>query len=197
MNNLVLLYSTSQQVGKTTLAKELKNRKIISHIDSVALDIKKLSHTIHSTVSYHSLNKDEFYQTKKDQKILNGKSPRDLVCSISDLVQEFYGEDVWATMLHEHLLHLAQKHNQEYNQPFNIVIDDWRRLIESNYFEQQGFFKITKVFLDKEGVKNKPSKKSASYEGNIKETDCDIVFKYDENYSNFEELIGLIQNATQ
>lgn len=89
----------------------------------------------------------------------------------------------------------AKKYNDLYQKDYNIIIDDWRRYIESDYLKEQGDFKIIKVYLEKEGLKNNPSKGSAHYENNIKKEDCDIVFKYDKNYSNFEELIGLIQDA--
>lgn len=81
------------------------------------------------------------------------------------------------------------------NKDFNIVIDDWRRNIESDYLNEKDDFKIIKIYLEKEGLKSTPSKGSAHYENNIKKEDCDIVFKYDKKYSNFEELIGLIENA--
>ena len=39
------------------------------------------------------------------------------------------------------------------------------------------------------------SRLKSIYENNIKKEQCDIIFKYDKDYSNFEELIGLIENA--
>ena len=73
MNNIILLYGTSQGVGKTTLAKELISRKIVNTVDSFAVYIKKLSYDLHNAVSSISMTKEEFYQTKKDEKIFNRK----------------------------------------------------------------------------------------------------------------------------
>lgn len=153
-----------------------------------------MSHDLHKAVSYVSLTKEEFYQLRKDEKILNGKSPRDLVCALSDMMQVFYGQQIWGQVLYDDIKTQADKHLVD-NPSYTVVIDDWRRLIESKFLEDQGDFNIVKVYLEKEDLKNKPSKGSSHYEGQIKPEDCDIVFKYDKKYSNFEELIGLIQNA--
>lgn len=106
-------------------------------------------------------------------------------------MQEYYGENIWAEHVHGYLKNIASK--IETNSVF--VIDDWRRLVESNYLENQGDFNIIKIYLEREGLKSTPSKSSSHYEGQIKPEDCHIVFKYDKKYSNFEEIIGLIQNA--
>lgn len=187
MNNIILIYSPSQRTGKTYLSRELVSRGIVDKTDSFALYIKKLAYDLHKSVSYHKLSKEEFYQTLKDDKILNGKSPRDLVCSLSDMIQEYYGQEIWADVLYSDIV--SQKDVS------NIVIDDWRRNIESDYLINKSEFNIIKVYLEKEGLKSKPSKGSSQYEGQILPESCDITFKYDKNYSNFEELIGLIQNA--
>lgn len=73
MNNIILIHSTSQGVGKTTLAKELIFRKIVNDVDSFAIYIKKLAFDLHKAVSYLSLSKDDFYQLRKDEKILERK----------------------------------------------------------------------------------------------------------------------------
>ena len=53
-----------------------------------------------------------------------------------------------------------------------------------------------KLYLEKEDFAVKPSTNSTNYEGKISKEDCDIVFKYKSDYSNFEEIIGLIKDAT-
>lgn len=190
MHNIILLASDGQRVGKTYLAKDLVSKKICSDIDAFAIYIKKLALDLHKGVSYIPLSKEEFYQTRKDDKILNGHSPRDLVCDLSDMVQKFYGEEVWAEIVHTDLLQRVEKNPSEAH---NIVIDDWRRLIESDYLHKQEKFNLVKVYLKKKGLKKKASKASASYEGQIKPEDCDIVFEFTEDYSNYDEVIELIK----
>lgn len=73
MYNIILLYSPSQQIGKSTLAKELEKRGIVHVIDSFAGYIKELSYNIHKAVSDISITKDEFFQKKKDEKLLKRK----------------------------------------------------------------------------------------------------------------------------
>lgn len=110
------------------------------------------------------------------------------------MLQEYYGKEIWAKIVHDDAKAYIEKHVPK-DQSYTIVIDDWRRLIESNYFESTGDFNVIKIFLEKDGLKVKPSKGSSQYEGNITPEDCNITFKYDKTYSNFEEIIGLIQNA--
>lgn len=127
-------------------------------------------------------------------KSLIGKSARDLVCSVSDMLQDYYGLDIWGQALYEDIFAYVTKHVKP-EESYNIVIDDWRRPLESEYLINKNTFNVIKVYLDKEGKKSKASKGSSHYEGQIKPEDCDIVFTYTKNYSNFDELIGLIQNA--
>lgn len=109
------------------------------------------------------------------------------------MVQEFYGNEIWADILkNDNLKTINLK--KEVPDNYTIIVDDWRRPTESDYLLNSEF-NIIKVYLSKEGVKQKPSKGSSHYEGLIKPEDCDIVFTYNEDYSNFEEIIGLIQNA--
>lgn len=194
MNNIILVYSPCQATGKSYLSKELVTRKIVNNVDSFAVYIKKLSHDLHQAVSYLTLSKEEFYQTKKDEKLLNGKSPRDLVCSLSDMVQEYYGTEVWGQVVYDEVFQYVTKNVKE-DETYTLIIDDWRRKVESDYLEKQGTFNVIKVYLEKEGLKSKASKGSSHYEGQITPEDCDIVFKYDKKYSNFEELIGLIKDV--
>ena len=188
MINILLIASSGQRVGKTYLANELVSRKLFSERDGFAIYIKKLSYDIHQNLSYINLTKDEFYQDKKDDKILNGKSPRDLVCDFSDLAQKFYGSDVWAEIIGQDAEHKSAKDSN-----YRLVVDDWRREIESDYFKDKPQFNIIKVYLDIADKKSKPSKTSLSYEGQIDPKSCHIHFTYDKNYSNFEQLIELIE----
>lgn len=73
MNNIVLIYSPCQKTGKTFLSEELIKRKIINTKDSFAVYIKKISLDIHKAVSHLNLTQEEFFQTKKDEKILERK----------------------------------------------------------------------------------------------------------------------------
>lgn len=192
MHNVILLSSDGQKLGKTELAKTLVKEGICCARDSFAIYIKKLSLDLHKGVSYDKYNSEEFYQTVKDKKVLNGFTPRDLFCDLSELVQKFYGEEVWAQHLHDLLEHDS---NKDTDKPYCVVIDDWRRLIESNYFEEKQKFNLIKVYLQKEGYSAKKLKgSSGNYEGKISPSDCDIVFKFKEDYSNTPELIDAIKS---
>lgn len=73
MNNIILIYSPCQRTGKTYLSNELINRKIANLKDSFAIYIKELSFDLHKAVSYISLEQEDFYQLRKDEKILERK----------------------------------------------------------------------------------------------------------------------------
>lgn len=73
MNNIILIYSPSQRTGKTYLSNELVNRKIANLKDSFAIYIKELSFNLHKAVSYLPLSEEDFYQVRKDEKILERK----------------------------------------------------------------------------------------------------------------------------
>lgn len=73
MNNIILIYSPCQRTGKTFLSNELVKRNIVKLKDSFALYIKELSFNLHKSVSYLPLSKEDFYQLRKDEKILNRK----------------------------------------------------------------------------------------------------------------------------
>lgn len=183
---VILLHTPDSGIGKSTLAKHLIDIKVVDTCLSFAVDIKYLSLMVHNYVSNIPISFDEFSQTKKDENILNGKSPRDLTCLVSDLVQEVYGNNVWAERLYTSL-------NQTFHSTF--IVDDWRRYIESDYLSSKEDLNIIKVYLTIEGLKPKDkSKVSSSYEFNIKPEDCDLHLTYKQDYSNFKDIVNVITN---
>lgn len=106
------------------------------------------------------------------------------MCEYSDLIQKYYGNDVWAKVAFNSI-------NRDVN---SVIFDDWRRYVESDYLKNQNIKLIT-VYLNKTNHTIKPSIQSSHYENNIKQEDCDIVFNYNEDYSNFTTLVELIKNA--
>lgn len=73
MNNIILIYSPCQRTGKTHLSNELVNRKIANLKDSFAVYIKELAFNLHKAVSFITLAEEDFYQLRKDEKILGRK----------------------------------------------------------------------------------------------------------------------------
>lgn len=108
------------------------------------------------------------------------------MCDFSDLIQAYYGKYIWASQVYNDI-----KDNQI------VIVDDWRRLTESDFLEMKEDVVVTTIYLSKPDKQVNPSEKSSSYEGNIHPGHCDIQFTYNSDYSNFEDVIGLIQNAIE
>ena len=189
MINLILIASNSQGVGKSYLANDLIEKGIAKDKDSFAYYIKKLCFDLHNNLSYDQYSKQEFFQDKKDKKILNNKTPRDFFCEFSDFIQKFYGDQIWADIVHQVLIK-----NSEKDENYTVVIDDWRRHNESDYLINTNAYKVLKVFLNKETPNKLQSKATSKFEGQIKPEDCDLVFNLKNDYSNYEEIIESIKN---
>ena len=178
--------------GKSYLSKHLVEIGLAQEYTGFAIPIKRLTYALYcSNGSFNNkdlLSYEEFAQGKKNEPIFyGGLSPRDLVCAYSDLIQQFYGPNIWGKTTYSSITIGS-----------TVVIDDWRRYIESDYLKNQEDVNVTTLYLDIEKtsdtVDNIPSKGSAHYEGEIKPEDCDLYFKYKSDYSNFNELIQLITN---
>ena len=189
MINLILIASNGQGVGKSYLANDLVTKGIAKDRDSFAYYIKKLCFDLHKNLSYEQYSKQEFFQDKKDKKVLNNKTPREFFCDFSDLIQKYYTDQIWADIVHQVLTKNAEKEEN-----YTVVIDDWRRHNESDYLINTNAYKILKVFLNKETSQKLQSKTASKFEGQIKPEDCDIVFTLKDDYSNYQEIIEGIKN---
>lgn len=176
--------------GKSYLAKHLVNIGIAQNHTGFAIPIKHLAYRLYcsggSLDGNRSLTYEEFAQDRKNESIFyNGFSARDFVCSYSDLIQQFYGPEVWAKTTYDSI-----------EKGSTIVIDDWRRYTESDYLKNQEDVNILTLYLDREKDEISsiivPSSGSSHYEDIIKPDDCDIHFVYKSDYSNFNELLQLI-----
>ena len=74
MKNIILLCSSGQRVGKTTLANYLLINNIAQLKTSFAGAIKEVSYLVHEFLDTNIvLTKQEFFQDKKDDKLLSRK----------------------------------------------------------------------------------------------------------------------------
>lgn len=73
MKQVILLASSGQRVGKTTLAEELVKRGIVTKRESFASRIKTMCLQIHNTLGESPMTVREFFQDAKDSKILERK----------------------------------------------------------------------------------------------------------------------------
>lgn len=199
MINIILLYSNRPSIGKTTFAtklkKELENTKLLSF----ASPIKKISYNFYidvfksiNSISVFPIDFNSFKQDLKDIPLLSSQlTPRDITVSISELVQDIYGPEIWAQLAYES----CQTFNKIVNTEI-FIFDDWRRPIENSYFETKEDINLIKVYISKQErrIIERLSDTSESYEGLIKSDQCDIVFEFNEDWSNSKELIELIKN---
>ena len=196
MLNFILIASSGQRVGKSYLAKKLLELNLAQNHSGFAIPIKSKSFNIYNSfndeIEGTLINCDEFYQTKKDDKIFfNDKSPRDLVCAYSDLVQDFLGPEIWGQVSYNE----ANRHKELRSvATLTTALDDWRRTTEFDFLSRQSNVNLLTIYLDRETDEKapKPSSGSSHYEGIIKPEDCDIHFVYKSDYSNFNELLQLI-----
>ena len=56
------------------------------------------------------------------RRFLIGKSARDLVCSVSDILQDYYGPDIWGQALYEDILAYVTKHVKP-EESYNIALE--------------------------------------------------------------------------
>lgn len=189
MKNIILLSSNCEAAGKSTLAKDLVKHGIVKYSYGFALNIKKLCFDIHEALSTQPLTQKEFYQDKKESKILNKHSPREFFCDFSFLLQKFYGDSVWGDTLCRQII-------QWDKEDFSLVIDDWRRWLEAEpILSLEGFNTVT-VYINKEGGgKNLPGS-AAQFEGQIKPESCDLVVNMNKDFSNYQEVLDNIINFT-
>lgn len=108
-------------VGKSTLAseiqKELLSRNIRSEIISYATPLKDLARLI--TEEYIH-NDGLFDSDKKEELLLNGKTPRDFIVDLSEkLMKPYFGDDIWIQDLENRIYYLQKKADI-------IIIDDLR-----------------------------------------------------------------------
>lgn len=183
---IILLHSDVQGIGKTTLANLLKIKGIVDEVDSFAKPIKDISYDIYNTLTPNPISNLNFKQNYKDSLILNELSPRDFICSFSELIQKYYTEQVW-------IKYFLNKHRCRISEPYLLIVDDWRRYIESSYLEANNI-ECIKVYLSKHNANKQASELSSMYENNIKKEDCDIVFEFTEDHSNISDVIEIISN---
>ena len=175
--------------GKSYLSRHLVEIGLAQEHTGFAIPIKRLFYALYKSFNNKDLlSYEEFAQDRKNESIFyNGLSPRDFVCAYSDMIQQFYSPNIWSETTYSFI-----------TKGSTVVIDDWRRLIESDYLKNQKDINVITLYLDIEKTStttdNTPSKGSAHYEGGIKPEDCDLYFKYKSDYSNFNELIQLITN---
>lgn len=194
---IILLASCAPQVGKSTLAKQLINslgrKETIS--DGFASVIKDISYSFYTSVQgifnpTPEVSEYEFKQSKKEVKLSDifSVSPRHVYCKISDVVTEMTYPEIWADAMIEKI-----KHYQNCGIKY-LIIDDWRRYIESDKLIASGF-DVTTIYINKEGIEPyKGTSETESYEGQINSEKCDLTITYTSGWSNSDELFNIVLN---
>lgn len=193
---IILFSASSNDVGKTTTAEMLVNRlqenDKLAYKLSFADGIRTLAGQVLDEFQFelNPFNDKELYNAHKNHDYLYDKdfnriNARNLVCDYSDLIQKHLGAHCWA----KYMCNTIDSLNSEY-----VVIDDYRRPIEYDYLvEHYGKENILTVHLTKDGISfENLSEQAKTYEGQIKPESSDLVFNFNSDWSNTNELLDLI-----
>lgn len=199
MKNLVFIASKGNNVGKTTTAKLYsEHSNLNSEIYSFATPIKDCCNDIFKTKYKFKTKFTDFYNDRKlkndlikdHYKIkefieLDYLTFREFLNNLSTRLAITYGQNIWA----EKALTYIEKSDAEL-----ILIDDFRREVEINYLinnlDKKNYNIIT-VYLDKDSVKNQVK---TDYEGLLEDYKFSIVFNINNDYSNIDDLLKIIDS---
>lgn len=194
--HIILLASSQPRVGKSTLTKILLKEIPHSAPLSFAVPIKEICYNLHADIMSHfgkdpEYSLEEYKQTKKDVNMedIFTTSPRHQYCEGSNFISSLTSDSIWGQLASYNVSKLKDEGIT------TVIIDDWRRVLELNELSKNGDFKITTVYLDKEGVEAYVGSASTeSFEGQINPLDCLINFTFKEDWSNTAEVVDLLKN---
>jgi len=198
LDKIILFSASSNGVGKSVTASKLKARleeeykskSVLS--TSFANGIRKLLSGVFSEFGFENnpFKDRDLYNKFKNSEYLYDSNyerivARNLVCDYSNMLQEHLGKDCWAKFMANTI--------DDSTCSF-VVIDDYRRNIEYDYLvEKYGRDKILTVHLTKDGIDSSNlSTEAKAYEGQIDPESCDIQFKFNDDWSNTDELLDTI-----
>lgn len=199
MKNLIFIASKGNNVGKTTTAKLYsEHSNLSSEIYSFANPIKDCCDNIFKTKYKFESKFTEFYNNRKLKNNLirdhynikefielDNLTFRQFLNNLSTRLAAAYGQILWA----EKALTYIEKSKSEL-----ILVDDFRREIEIDYLVNnlnKENYNIITVYLVKDSVKNQVK---TEYEGLLEDYKFDIVFNIDNDYSNMNDLLKIIDN---
>lgn len=193
---VILLASSQPRVGKSTLTKALLGVIPKSAPLSFAVPIKEICYNLYLDVmSRLDLDPEysllEYKQLKKDQPMSNifSVSPRHQYCEGSNFITGLTSDLIWGKVATTNI-----KKASEYGHEV-VIIDDWRRTLESDELATDPNNHIIKVYLDKDGVEvYQDSAITESFEGQLSPDNCDLSFKFTADWSNTEEIISILSS---
>lgn len=199
MKNLILIASRGNNVGKSTTAKLYSERNILtSEIYSFATPIRNCCNDIFKNKYEFDKKFTDYYNIRelkndlienhfnvKSFTELQGITFREFLNNFSTNMTITNGKEIWAKKA---LSHIEQSDNDL------ILIDDFRRSIEIDYLiknlDSQNYNIIT-IYLIKDLVQNQVK---TEYEGLLEDYKFDIVFSINNDYSNIDDLLKIIDN---
>lgn len=190
MNNkqkVILLSSNQPGVGKSTLANQLVSEHGFTKL-SFAYPIKELSYSLYIQTmallgKQPEVTLEEYVQTKKDVPLQDvfSTNPRTQYCDVSLVLTDLSKETLWGEVMLNSLKTVKTP----------IIIDDWRRDLESDVILETGLYDVIKIFLSKEGMDVYEGNESTqSFEGLIDPASC-INFEFKEDWSNTPDIINI------
>lgn len=195
--NVILLASTQPRVGKSTLTKSLLQELPNSAPLSFAVPIKNICFNLYKDVLSNfdqtpDYTLEDYKQNKKDIPMdgLFSTSPRHQYCEGSNFISSLTSEKIWGQLAVHNIKKMGQSGIE------TVIIDDWRRILELNVLEAESSFKCTTVYLDKEGIESyQGTAATESFEGQISKEDCSIFFKFNNDWSNTDEIVNILKET--
>lgn len=199
MKNLIFIASRGNNVGKSSTAKlYAKSSNLNSEIYSFASPIKDFCNNVFKTKYKFEKSFTDFYNDRslKNDLIenhydvqefseLHNLTFRQFLNNISTVLAVTHGQNLWA----ERALEYIEESNNNL-----ILVDDFRREIEINYLINnlnKKDYNIISIYLIKDFVQNQVK---TEYEGLLEDYKFDIVFNINNDYSNIDDLLKIIDN---
>jgi len=191
---IILIHSPNPQVGKSSFIsnnfthRDLSSRYCrYSFAENLKLDASNfLSTYLHKFIDVEIFNKSK---DKDNPNILLeiNKTPREFLIYYSEFLKNTFGRDILLKKSIIDLEYLTRKYEA-------IFIDDWRLPIELEYVKNN-FDNVITVYLEKDNS-NSVAKGSIAntYENLIDKDICNIKFKFNEDWSNSNELVRILNN---
>lgn len=192
---IILLASKGAGVGKTTTAREIAKKNPNTLVLGIAeamrfhlnLIAKELEPSFDFFTAYtQSKNKPLSSETNVFKDVVL----RDWLNVYSNAMQVTFGKTFPVVSWKARVDVLCKEQDVQC-----IVIDDWRRTVESNWIvETFGKDNVLTVYLSKPDVIQPVFNTiSQALEGQIDPEECDIVFDFEPEWSNLNQLVEMLK----
>lgn len=197
MLNVILLASTQPRVGKSTLTKALLKEIPNSASLSFAVPIKHICYNLYKDILSNfdqnpEYTLEDYKQLKKDvpmEGVFN-TSPRHQYCEGSNFISSLTSDEIWGKLAVHNIKKLAETGIN------TVIIDDWRRLLELRTLVEENDFNCITVYLDKDGIEvYEGTAATESFEGQISKEDCSLFFKFNNDWSNSNEIVNILKET--